>query len=50
MFLCDDVATVFLWNIPFKEKESFVTALKEIIQPDACVIMGYADESKDSLY
>jgi SAM-dependent methyltransferase len=42
-----DVATVFLWNILFKERESFIMALKEIIQPDGYVIIGYNDEIYD---
>lgn len=42
-----DIATVFLWNIPHKERESFVAALATIIQPDGYVIIGYADEPYD---
>lgn len=42
-----DIATVFLWNIPFEEREPFAAALKQIIHPNGCVIIGYADELYD---
>ena len=42
-----DIATVFLWNIPFEERESFAAALKQIIHPNGYVIIGYADEVYD---
>jgi 2-polyprenyl-3-methyl-5-hydroxy-6-metoxy-1,4-benzoquinol methylase len=42
-----DVATVFLWNIPFKEREPFAAALREIIHASGHVVIGYADEPYD---
>ena len=42
-----DIATVFLWNIPFKEREAFVSCLKDIIDPSGLVVIGYADEPYD---
>ncbi len=38
-----DLATVFLWNISFDERESFAEALAAIIKPGGCIIIGYAD-------
>ncbi len=43
-----DLATVFLWNIPLKEYEAFVTSLKEIIHVNGLVIIGYTDEEYDN--
>jgi len=40
-----DVATVFLWNIPFKEYDGFVSCLKDIIKSDGEVVIGYHDEA-----
>jgi SAM-dependent methyltransferase len=43
-----DLATVFLWNIPFKEYKAFVTCLKNIIDVNGLVIIGYTDEEYDN--
>ena len=42
-----DIATVFLWNIPFKEREAFVSCLKDIIHPEGLVIIGYGEREYD---
>lgn len=42
-----DIATVFLWNIPFKEREHFASDLKEVIHSNGCVIISYVDEVYD---
>lgn len=42
-----DIATVFLWNIPFEEREAFTATLKRVIHPDGYIIIGYADEPYD---
>lgn len=38
-----EIATVFLWNIPYNQRESFATALSLIIKPSGYVIIGYAE-------
>lgn len=43
-----DVATVFLWQIKFKERESFAKSLSSIIKSDGFVIISYQDEQYDS--
>ncbi len=42
-----DIATVFLWNIPFRERETFVSCLKDIIHRNGLVVIGYVDEVYD---
>jgi 2-polyprenyl-3-methyl-5-hydroxy-6-metoxy-1,4-benzoquinol methylase len=42
-----DIATVFLWNISLREREAFVSCLKDIIHPNGLVVIGYADELYD---
>ena len=42
-----DIATVFLWNLPFSERESFCRALTEVIKEEGTVVIGYADECYD---
>lgn len=42
-----DVATVFLWSIPYKERELFFASLAKIIHPEGYVIIGYYDEAYD---
>ena len=41
------IISAFLWNIPFKEREAFVSCLKDIIDPSGLVVIGYADEPYD---
>ena len=39
-----DIATVFLWNIPFLENEAICSALTQVIKPGGIVIISYYDE------
>ena len=39
-----DVATVFLYNINFNEREAFAQTLSQVIKPDGITIIGISDE------
>jgi SAM-dependent methyltransferase len=39
-----DVATCFLWNIPFAERENFTRSLAQAIKPTGQVIIGASDD------
>lgn len=42
-----DLATVFLWNISYNERESFVKDLTQVIHSKGTVIIGYHDDAYD---
>ena len=39
-----DTVTVFLWNIPFLEYDSCMSAINKILKPNGNIIVGIADD------
>jgi ubiquinone/menaquinone biosynthesis C-methylase UbiE len=39
-----DTVTVFLWNIPFVEYDSCMSAINKILKPNGNIIVGIADD------